>query len=106
MSLLSESDSLQKALLQPTDMFQSYSLSLSLFISYFCDHSFALVNLSPHFLSNKFHEVIFTWKHETKNLNYSITSKQHMQFNFYSINHALVNTPAIFDMLLKSLPQK
>lgn len=105
MSLLSESDSLQKALLQPTDMFQSYSLSLSLFISYFCDHSFALVNLSPHFLSNKFHEVIFTWKHETKNLN-SITSKQHMQFNFYSINHALVNTPAIFDMLLKSLPQK
>lgn len=33
-----------------------------------------------------------TWN---KNLK-TITNKQHIKFNFYSINHALVNTPAIF----------
>lgn len=43
MSLLSESDSLKKALLQPTDMFQSYSLSPSFNILYFLGLSFSLI---------------------------------------------------------------
>lgn len=42
MSLLSESDSLKKALLQPTDMFQSYPLSPSFNILYFLGLSFSL----------------------------------------------------------------
>lgn len=43
MSLLSESDSLKKALLQPTDMFQSNPLSPSFNILYFLGLSFSLI---------------------------------------------------------------